>query len=271
MDHQLYLQVSSETRKRFDPQYLPGINTQPYLRVPSETWEKHYHHMSLSQTVDVWQKMVYFCDKIGVFTPPTLNICRRWLIWALWDTEKKLTSIWNFRVKRLIFSQKTVDLVPIWGCFTPPRTLNTCQGWLKWIPNPTYESPLRHVKKKLTSIWNFRVKRSIFVQKWSFFAYVGVFYTPGTLNIWRGWLIPTSNPTYKSPLRHGKIKLTSLWNYRVKWSIFSKEMDIFVTKLGCFTHPGPPMFAGDGSYGPQILPTSAFWDTWKRIDLHLKF
>ena len=70
MDHQLYLQVSSETRKRFDPQYFPGINTQPYLRVPSETWEKHYHHMSLSQTVNVWQKMLYFCDNIEVFTPP---------------------------------------------------------------------------------------------------------------------------------------------------------------------------------------------------------
>ena len=34
---------------------------------------------------------------------------------------------------------------------------------------------------------------------------------------------------------------------------------------GCFTPPGPSIFAGDGSYGPQILPTSALWDTWKKL------
>ena len=44
---------------------------------------------------------------------------------------------------------------------------------------------------------------------------------------------------------------------RVERLIFNQKMVVLVPIWGVLHPPGPSIFSGDGSYGPQILPTRA--------------
>ena len=67
-----------------------------------------------------------------------------------------------------------------------------------------------------------------------------------------------------------KTNMTSIWNLCLRKWVFVQKWHFLLKKWGSFTPPGPPRFAGHGSFGPQILPTCLLWETGKKYDLHVK-
>ena len=115
------------------------------------------------------------------------------------------------------------------------------------------------------SIWNFRVKQSIFCQKWSFLCNLELFNTPRTLNIFWGWLIWAPNLTYKSPLRHRKKNWPPYEILELNgWSLTKKRL--FLCQFRGILHPpGPSIFAGMAHMCPKCYLQVPLWDTWKKL------
>ena len=185
----------------------------------------------------------------------------------------------------------------------PPKV---CQVWHIWAPNLTYKSPLRNWKKIWPS-WKICASKNELLSKSGLFIEKMVVFPPRTTKVCRVWLIWAPNLTYKFPLRNKKIwpsweicaskneflsknghfywkkvsseklgiKMTLVGNLCLKkvgnlclnkW-ILVQKWQFLLKKWGGFTAPGPPRFAGHGTCGPQILPTSLLCETEKKYDL----
>ena len=256
----------------FGPQKLPKCP----LR---ETEEKYDLHVKpVLQKKNFRPIMAIFIEKRRWFYPPrTPKVCRAWLIWALNPTYKsplrnwtKIWPPWEICASKNEFSTKTGSFHWKNEVVLPPRTPKVYRAWLIWAPNPTYKSPLSN----RTKIW---LPCEICASKNEFLSKKGNFY-------WKNEVVlPPQDPQGlqgmaplgpKSFLQVSSEKLktnmTSIWNLCLRKWVFVQKWHFLLKKWGSFTPPGPPRFAGHGSFGPQILPTCLLWETGKKYDLHVK-
>ena len=153
----------------------------------------------------------------------------------------KSTCLCNQRVKLSCFSQKTVILCQIWGCFPAPQGP---QSLTRMAPVGTkfyLILPPESKGIKSTCLCNQRVKLSCFSQKTVILCQIwGCFPAPqGPQSLTRMAPVGTKFYLILPPESKG-IKSTCLCNQRVKLSCFSQKTAILSQIWGCFPAPRAP-------------------------------